>query len=100
MSDFDVICKLVISSHVNICFEKGFKELNDGVREKKLLRSPSWGIPFVPAIFSVLRISTDFAPCPGVEMYRLTSTLCQLPISVLFWVSVRTKENQVLAVVW
>jgi hypothetical protein len=41
----------------------------------------SWEIPFVPAIFSVLRISLDFATCPGVEMYRLTSMLCQ-PLSL------------------
>jgi hypothetical protein len=37
----------------------------------------SWGIPSVPAIFSVLRISIDFAHHPGVEISRLMSTLCQ-----------------------
>jgi hypothetical protein len=37
---------------------------------------------------------TDFAPCSGVKMYRLTSTLCQ-PLSLSYlWVSVRTKRNQ------
>ncbi len=84
MSDFDVNCKLVIFSHVKyLLLEKGFEEPNDGVRERvvALAQSQSWGILFVPAIFSILRISTDFAPCPGVKMYRLTSTLCQ-PLSL------------------
>ncbi len=37
-----------------------------------------------PLFFSVLRIRTDFAPCPRVEMYRLTSTLCQ-PLSLSYF---------------
>ncbi len=32
LSDFDVNCKLVIYSHANICYKKGFEEPNDGVR--------------------------------------------------------------------
>jgi hypothetical protein len=36
------------------------------VRKSCLVRPAAEpGIPFVPAIFSVLRISTDFAPAPG-----------------------------------
>ncbi len=54
--------------------------MNDSVHEKELSLAPgnkAREIPFEPAILSVLRNSTDFAPCPGVEMYQLTSTLCQ-----------------------
>ncbi len=56
------------------------EERNDGVREKELSCLPSnksGEIPFVPAISSVLRLCTDITPCPGVQMYPLTSTLCQ-----------------------
>jgi hypothetical protein len=77
-------CKLVIFSNVNICFKKEFEKPNDGVREKALSRSPgnkAREIPFVSTILSVLRNRTDFAPCPGVKMYRLTSMLCQ-PLSL------------------
>jgi hypothetical protein len=35
-----------------------------------LTQQKSWGISYVPAIVSVLRISTDFTPCPRVKMYR------------------------------
>jgi hypothetical protein len=65
---------------------------------KSCLACPAGEVPSVPAIFSVLRISTDFAPCPAVKMYPLTSMICQVstPISVLFWVSVHTERNQVL----
>jgi hypothetical protein len=77
----------VIFSHINICSEKRFKEPNNGVHEQESFRlrgNKAGKIPFVPAIFSVLRISADFAPCPGVKMYRLTSTLCQ-PLSLSYF---------------
>jgi hypothetical protein len=67
LSDFDV--KLVIFNHIDVCFKKGFNEPNYGTctvrRVVALAQLWSWGIPFVPAIFSVLRISADFAPAPG-----------------------------------
>jgi hypothetical protein len=35
LSNFDVNCKFVIFGHVNIFFKKGFKEPNNGVRERE-----------------------------------------------------------------
>jgi hypothetical protein len=67
-------------------WEKGFEEPNNGVREKELSCSPGCGagkFHWYPLFLSVLRNSTDFAPCPRVEMYRLTSTLCQ-PLSLSY----------------
>jgi hypothetical protein len=93
---------LVIFSHVNIRFEKkGFKD-QTMVYVRKSCLSPSnkaGEIPFVPLSLSVLRRVQTSPLAPGsnvpVNVYTLST-----PFSVLFWVSVRTKRNQVLAVVW
>jgi hypothetical protein len=56
---------------------------------------------------SVLGISLDFVPCPGVKMYRLTTTLCQplclsyfgclcVPSGIKYWHSF----NHCFARVW
>ncbi len=94
LSDFDV--NLVIFSQVSICFQKGFKETNDGVREKSLQARPATEMKYSirTRFLLCLKDSMDVAPCPRVEMYRLTSMLCQ-PLSLSYCrVSVRTKRNQ------
>jgi hypothetical protein len=48
------------------------EEPNDGVREKELWCLPgnkAGEIPFVPAIFSVIRLCADIAPSSGIKMY-------------------------------
>ncbi len=49
-----------------------------------LVQLRSWENSICTAIFSVLRISADFATCPGVKMYRLMYTLCQ-PLSLSYF---------------
>jgi hypothetical protein len=72
---------------------------NDGLREKELSCSPSsraGEIPFVTASFSVLRIVRTL-PLPRGQNVPVNVYVLSTPISVLFWVSVRTGQNQVLA---
>jgi hypothetical protein len=71
---------LVIYSHVNIRFEKKDSRNKRWCTWGRVVSCPATRLGkfhSYPLFLSVLRIRTDFAPCPGVEMYRLTSTLCQ-----------------------
>jgi hypothetical protein len=54
---------------------------------------------FYPAISSVLLLCMDFAPRPWAEMYWLNAYALLTPISVLFWVSVRTEQKPEFVVV-
>ncbi len=67
--------------------EKGFEEPNEGVCEKECLAYPAAEleeIPFVPAIFSVLRISMDPPPPPRDQKVPVNVYALSTSISVLF----------------
>ncbi len=91
---------LVIFSHVDIRFEKNGFEEQTMVYMRKSCLSPNnkaREIAFVPAIFSVIRSITNFAPrlTVPVNVHALST-----PISVLFLGGRVHRSNQVLAVIW
>ncbi len=92
---------LVIFSLVNIRFEK--KDLRnkqwctcERVVSRRATRPGKFHL--YPLFLSVLRIRTGFVPLPRGQNVPLNLYALSTPISVLFWVFVRTEQNQLLAI--
>jgi hypothetical protein len=91
LSDFDVkLWKgiLVILIHVDICSEKTWFEEQMMVYVRRAVSRPVIGpgkFHLFPLFLSVLRYSTDFAPCPaGSKVPVNIYTLCQ-PLSLSYF---------------